>query len=96
MQKEIGKQGNVVMDGRDIGSKVFPNAEIKFFVTARAEVRAKRRHEEMIANGDNRSFMCHVVIIVTFFIPSTNLDKVLVLMYGTYKKICWFSSACSK
>ena len=55
LQKEIGKQGNVVMDGRDIGSKVFPNAEIKFFVTARAEVRAKRRHEEMIANGDNIS-----------------------------------------
>jgi len=53
LQKEIGKQGNVVMDGRDIGSKVFPNAKIKFFITARAEVRAKRRHEEMIANGDN-------------------------------------------
>jgi cytidylate kinase len=55
LQKEIGKQGNVVMDGRDIGSKVFPNAKIKFFVTARAEVRAKRRYEEMIANGDNIS-----------------------------------------
>ena len=55
LQKEIGKQGNVVMEGRDIGSKVFPNARIKFFVTARAEVRAKRRHEEMIANGDNIS-----------------------------------------
>ena len=53
LQKEIGKQGNVVMDGRDIGSKVFPNAGIKFFVTAKAEVRAKRRYEEMIANGDN-------------------------------------------
>ena len=56
LQKEIGKQGNVVMDGRDIGSKVFPNAEIKFFVTANAEVRAKRRYKEMIANGDNVSF----------------------------------------
>ena len=55
LQKSIGKQGNVVMDGRDIGSKVFPDANIKFFVTARAEVRAKRRHEEMIANGDNIS-----------------------------------------
>ena len=55
LQKEIGKQGNVVMDGRDIGSKVFPNAKIKFFITAKAEVRAKRRHEEMIANGDNIS-----------------------------------------
>ena len=56
LQKEIGKQGNVVMDGRDIGSKVFPNAGIKFFVTAKAEVRAKRRYKEMIANGDNISF----------------------------------------
>lgn len=56
LQKEIGKQGNVVMDGRDIGSKVFPNAGIKFFITAKAEVRAKRRYKEMIANGDNISF----------------------------------------
>ena len=52
LQKEIGKQGNVVMDGRDIGSKVFPNAKIKFFITANLEVRAERRHKEMIANGD--------------------------------------------
>lgn len=55
LQKDIGKQGNVVMDGRDIGSKVFPNAKIKFFVTARPEVRAKRRHKEMIKNGDTIS-----------------------------------------
>ena len=43
MQKSIGKNGNVVMDGRDIGSKVFPDAKIKFFITANSEVRAKRR-----------------------------------------------------
>ena len=47
MQKIIGKNGNVVMDGRDIGSKVFPDAKIKFFITANSEVRAKRRYDEM-------------------------------------------------
>ena len=52
LQKEIGNQGNVVMDGRDIGSKVFPNAKIKFFITAKLEVRAQRRYKEMISNGD--------------------------------------------
>lgn len=52
LQKEIGNKGNVVMDGRDIGSKVFPNAKIKFFITAKLEVRAERRYKEMISNGD--------------------------------------------
>lgn len=55
LQRAIGKQGNVVMDGRDIGSKVFPDARIKFFVTARAEIRAERRYKQMILNGDNVS-----------------------------------------
>ena len=56
LQRTIGKEGNVVMDGRDIGSKVFPDAKIKFFITARSEVRAKRRYDEMIRNGCNISF----------------------------------------
>ena len=56
LQRSIGNEGNVVMDGRDIGSKVFPDAKIKFFVTARPEVRAKRRYDEMIRNGCNISF----------------------------------------
>ena len=47
LQREIGKGKAVVMDGRDIGTKVFPNAELKFFITANAEIRAKRRFDEM-------------------------------------------------
>jgi len=54
IQQEIGKDKNVVMDGRDIGTKVFPDAEIKFFVTADVQIRAKRRFEEM--NSKNVSF----------------------------------------
>ena len=47
LQREIGKGKSVVMDGRDIGTKVFPNAELKFFITADVEIRAKRRFDEM-------------------------------------------------
>ena len=54
LQQEIGKEKNVVMDGRDIGTKVFPDAEIKFFVTADVQIRAKRRFEEM--NSKDVSF----------------------------------------
>ena len=50
LQQEIGKEKNVVMDGRDIGTKVFPDAEIKFFVTADVHIRAKRRFKEMNSN----------------------------------------------
>jgi len=56
MQKIIGKNGNVVMDGRDIGSKVFPDAKIKFFITANSEVRAKRRYDEMNSKEIDVSF----------------------------------------
>jgi len=51
MQQKMGEQKGIVMDGRDIGTVVFPNAELKIFVTASAEVRAKRRHDELIQNG---------------------------------------------
>ena len=54
LQQEIGKEKNVVMDGRDIGTKVFPDAEIKFFVTADVQIRAKRRFKEM--NSKDVSF----------------------------------------
>ena len=54
LQQEIGKEKNVVMDGRDIGTKVFPDADIKFFVTANVQIRAKRRFEEM--NSKDVSF----------------------------------------
>lgn len=47
MQREIGSKGGVVMDGRDIGTVVFPNADIKLFMTADVMVRAKRRFDEM-------------------------------------------------
>lgn len=51
IQKRMGKDKGVVMDGRDIGTVVFPGAEVKFFVTANAEVRAQRRYKEMQSNG---------------------------------------------
>lgn len=50
LQREIGKSKGVVMDGRDIGTKVFPNAELKFFITAKSEIRAKRRFKEIDSN----------------------------------------------
>ena len=48
LQQEIGKAKNVVMDGRDIGTKVFPDARLKLFVTASAEIRAQRRYNELV------------------------------------------------
>ena len=50
-QKAMGKEKGVVMDGRDIGTVVFPDAELKIFVTASSEVRAKRRYDELQAKG---------------------------------------------
>lgn len=55
-QQEMGKEKGLVMDGRDIGTKVFPDAELKVFVTASAEVRAQRRYDELVAKGDEVSF----------------------------------------
>lgn len=52
MQREMGKEKGVVMDGRDIGTVVFPNAELKIFVTASAEIRAQRRYDELTAKGE--------------------------------------------
>ena len=53
LQREMGKSGAIIMDGRDIGTTVFPNAELKIFVTASDEIRARRRFDEMTAKGDN-------------------------------------------
>ena len=50
-QRQMAEGNNIVMDGRDIGTTVFPNAELKIFVTARAEVRAQRRYDELKAKG---------------------------------------------
>lgn len=52
-QQVMGKSGGIVMDGRDIGTVVFPNAEVKFFVTALPEIRAERRFNELRENGNN-------------------------------------------
>ncbi|WP_455054217.1 (d)CMP kinase [Leyella stercorea] len=50
-QQAMGKEKGIVMDGRDIGTVVFPNAELKIFVTASAEIRAQRRFKELEAKG---------------------------------------------
>ncbi len=50
-QREMGRNKGIVMDGRDIGTVVFPDAELKIFMTASPEIRAKRRYDEMIAKG---------------------------------------------
>lgn len=55
-QQEMGNAKGVVMDGRDIGTVVFPNAELKLFLTASPEVRAQRRFDEMKAKGENPIF----------------------------------------
>ena len=55
-QQEMGKLGGIVMDGRDIGTVVFPNADLKFFMTASADKRATRRYTELIEKGDAVSF----------------------------------------
>ena len=55
-QQEMGREGGIVMDGRDIGTAVFPNAEMKVFVTASDEIRAQRRYDELIAKGEQADF----------------------------------------
>ncbi len=56
MQRDVAKQYNVIMDGRDIGTVVLPKANVKIFLTASAEVRAKRRTEELIAKGQKANY----------------------------------------
>ena len=51
MQRNVAKKHNVIMDGRDIGTVVLPKADVKIFLTAAPEVRAKRRYDELIAKG---------------------------------------------
>tara|TARA_B100000989_G_scaffold293936_1_gene272105 strand:- start:318 stop:1001 length:684 start_codon:yes stop_codon:yes gene_type:complete len=55
-QKEFGKNKGIIMDGRDIGTIVFPDAECKFFLSAKVEVRAKRRHLEQLKQGINQTY----------------------------------------
>lgn len=56
MQREIAEKNNVIMDGRDIGTVVLPNAQVKIFLTAAAEVRAKRRYDELVKKGESVTF----------------------------------------
>ncbi|MCM1367394.1 MAG: (d)CMP kinase [Roseburia sp.] len=56
IQRDIAKKSSVILDGRDIGTVVLPDSEFKFFLTASAEVRAKRRYDELCAKGENVSY----------------------------------------
>ena len=56
MQRDVAKAYNVIMDGRDIGTVVLPKANVKIFLTASAEVRAKRRTDELIAKGQKANY----------------------------------------
>lgn len=55
-QQAMGQEKGIVMDGRDIGSVVFPDAELKVFMTAAPEIRAQRRYDELVERGDNISY----------------------------------------
>ena len=55
-QQEMGKNKGIVMDGRDIGTVVFPKAELKIFMTASSEIRTQRRFDELSPKGDNVTF----------------------------------------
>ena len=56
MQRDVAKQHNVIMDGRDIGTVVLPKATVKIFLTATPEVRAKRRTDELLAKGQKADY----------------------------------------
>ena len=51
LQRDIARKNNVIMDGRDVGTVILPNAEVKIFLTANVEIRARRRHRELMAKG---------------------------------------------
>lgn len=56
VQRDMAKTNNVIMDGRDIGTVILPNAQVKIFLTASAEERAKRRYDELVAKGIDVNF----------------------------------------
>lgn len=56
LQRDIAQKNCVIMDGRDIGTVVLPNADVKIFLTAKPEIRAKRRYDELISKGKNVTF----------------------------------------
>lgn len=80
LQRNIDRNKGIVMDGRDIGSVVFPDADLKLFLTASPEVRAKRRYNEMVDSGEKVEF--HEVlenIIYRDNLDSTRKDSPLVI-----------------
>lgn len=78
-QQLMGKDKGIVMDGRDIGTVVFPDAELKIFMTASAETRAKRRYNELIERGHNLSYEDVLENVTTRdHIDSTREDSPLV------------------
>lgn len=56
LQRKLGESGNVIMEGRDITTVVFPNADVKIYLDADLEVRAKRRYEELVKKGDEITY----------------------------------------
>ncbi len=78
-QHLMGVKKGIVMDGRDIGTVVFPKAELKLFMTASAEIRAQRRFEEMIEKGDGVSYEAVLDNVVTRdYLDTTRKDSPLV------------------
>lgn len=70
-QQQMGQGGGVILDGRDIGTTVFPDAELKIFVTASAEVRAKRRYDELMAKGEK----CNLEEILQNVLERDHIDS---------------------
>jgi cytidylate kinase len=85
-QQNLGKDKGVVMDGRDIGTVVFPHAELKLFMTASAEKRAQRRYDELVERGDNVSYEDVLINVQTRdHIDSTREDSPLRMAEGSIK-----------
>lgn len=85
-QQNFGKDKGVVMDGRDIGTVVFPNAELKLFMTASAEQRAQRRYDELIERGDEVNYDDVLKNVQTRdYIDSTREDSPLTMAEDAIK-----------
>ncbi len=87
LQQEMGKNKGVVMDGRDIGTTVLPDAEIKIYVTSSAEIRALRRYREMQAKGDTSVTLADIVKNVQMrdHIDTTRKESPLRKAEGAYE-----------
>lgn len=76
LQRDLASSENVIMDGRDIGTCVLPNADVKIFLTANSAVRAKRRYEELLAKGTPEAFE-KLKRILSNGMPGTETGKLL-------------------